>query len=105
MSDGITEGYISRSYPTNGERDGGEVVVVEDVFFGANAGGEVFVLPFLSFPLGGFFYLYTNQYSILRIATFRDQLRISVEWKEELFDEHLVRGFLEGVKTFLRSLV
>ncbi|CAG8973237.1 hypothetical protein HYALB_00011327 [Hymenoscyphus albidus] len=98
LSDGITENYIARSYPNSGtaisseneryktsqiEAGRQDILVVRDVHFGANAGDEV----------------------ILRIATFRSQLRISVEWKEDLFDGVMVMKFLEEIKCVLLSLL
>ncbi|KAG9239170.1 hypothetical protein BJ875DRAFT_244575 [Amylocarpus encephaloides] len=86
LSDGRTESYISRTYPpattsasSPSPTSSIPTIEVKDVYFAANADGEV----------------------VLRLCTFRDRLRLSAEWRSELFEAEMVRGFVRWMVELL----
>ncbi|EPE25640.1 hypothetical protein GLAREA_01552 [Glarea lozoyensis ATCC 20868] len=80
LSDGLTDQYISHTYPKDSSSP---ALVVDDIHFAANAADEV----------------------IIRLARFRGCTRLSAEWKSDLFDGDMVREFLGDVRRVMFSIV
>ncbi|RDL37251.1 uncharacterized protein BP5553_04684 [Venustampulla echinocandica] len=89
LSDGLTDRYICHSYPSSPSPTSTPVqqtvgkFTVDDVYFAANSDGEV----------------------VIRMSSFRGRMRISAEWRSDLFDGDMVRAFVDDVRRIMLVLV